>query len=170
MYPFSFIPSYVMLPKLLQSLLSSIKSSKDTPCFLYLVDSCVNDDISVDGKLEFTELCDDNGLICTSIELFLEARLARRILLDLRLVFCMTKVPLGPQLTVLRIFAGETKVAFFDFVINTNQKSTSYTQRLPILAIMSYTQIHISRYSQCMNDRLLLHIIFGFNFISHSVF
>jgi hypothetical protein len=30
----------------------------------------------------------------------------------------MTKVPLGPQLTVLRIFAGETKVAFFDFVIS----------------------------------------------------
>ena len=63
MYPFSFIPSYVMLPKLLQSLSSSIKSSKDTACFLYLVDFCVNDDISVDGKLEFTEVCDDNGLI-----------------------------------------------------------------------------------------------------------
>jgi hypothetical protein len=29
----------------------------------------------------------------------------------------MTNLPLGPQLKVLRIFAGEEKVAFFDFVI-----------------------------------------------------
>ena len=83
MYPFSFIPSYVMLPKLLQSLLSSIKSSKDTPCLLYLVDSCVYDDISVDG----TELCDENGLRDTSTDLFFVARLAKRTILEHLLLF-----------------------------------------------------------------------------------
>ena len=72
-----------MLPKLLQSLLSSMKSSKDTPCFLYLVDSCVNGDISVDG----TELCDDNGLRDTSTDLLFVARLAKRTILERLLLF-----------------------------------------------------------------------------------
>ena len=44
-----------MLPKLLQSLLSSIKSSKDTPCFLYLVDSCVNDDIPLVDRIPLVD-------------------------------------------------------------------------------------------------------------------
>ena len=42
-------------------------------------------------------------------------RLAMRILLDTRLVFCMTKVPLEPQLTVLRIVEGEK---IFPFLIS----------------------------------------------------
>jgi hypothetical protein len=55
----------------------SLNSLKVTPCFLYLI-VCVTDDILDEG----TELCDDNGLRDTSIELFLDLRLAARTILE----------------------------------------------------------------------------------------
>jgi len=46
---------------------------------------------------------DGGGVVLVGLYLLRDARLARCILSDTRFVFCMTKVPLGPQLTVLRI-------------------------------------------------------------------